>query len=572
MSQKKLKELRRKEKNKIKALDKKNSLLSIRKILKDNWKFLVLLLLGIVFLYLNAMRGDFVSDDYATIPNNPLIMNFKYALSGSLGGILNLILATVFGINSPISYHILSLLIYLIILVIVFVLIEVLFGNKLISRFSTLIFAVLPVHVEAVSWISGKPYLINALFVLMSLVVFILYSRTEKRKYLISLIFLTILTFLVEKTRSTSLLLLVLLYWVSFENKLKEKINFKKILMIISFLFFIVILILWPQLMTRIESVNSGINASESIFYSPFFQYSTAIPKYLQLIWAPLDLTLYHTMYIIPAWLNWLVLTTYLFSLAYFFSKDKRIFFALAFIFMATAPSMAPVKISWLVAERYVFLGSLGFALLLGIIFEKFWKKQKTLTLIILISLLSFYGVLVFLRNIDWKTNHNLWIKTCQVSPNSHNAWNNIGDDYDKLGQYDNAIKGFRQSTLVKKNYADAYHNMANIFVKTKRFDLARSTYRIALSYNPNMYQTYLSLIQINLNEKKYDLAFKDLESLKKIKPNDVQVAYIEALISSEIGRVNEAKIILKRITNQFPNYKPAVDLLLRLNGQNIIK
>jgi len=49
----------------------------------------------------------------------------------------------------------------------------------------------------------------------------------------------------------------------------------------------------------------------------------------------------------------------------YFFFKDKRYFFALSFIVAAILPSMAPAKVSWLVAERYAFLASLGFCLFL---------------------------------------------------------------------------------------------------------------------------------------------------------------------------------------------------------------
>lgn len=575
MSQKRLKKIRREEKNEAK----KDfvEVVGFRQIIKQNWKFLFFLLLGVFGLYLNSLHGDFVSDDYATIPQNPNIFSFKDGLKGWMGGLINWFLAVTFGVKSPVHYHIFSLFTYLAILIVLFVFVYLIFGQK-IAKVSTVLFAVLPIHVEVVSWIAGRPYLMNALFILLSMVFLIYFLNTSKRKYLYYLLVFIPLSFFAEKTRFAALPLLVILYWVSFDNPYKKKIDLGKILIIFGCLFLAVVIFIWPSLLNRIDVVNSGTNASESIFYNPFFQYPTAIAKYLQLIWFPADLTLYHTMYVLPGWMNWLILLTFLSLIGFSFFKDKKIFFSLSFIFLAAAPSMLPVKISWLVAERYVFLGSLGWSIFLALILEKIAKKAKLLSLIILILLVLIYGIRVFLRNIDWQTNHNLWVSSCQVSPNSHNAWNNIGDDYDKLAQlekteegkmkqYLNSIKGFTQSTTVKPNYADAFHNRANIFYKIGRLDLARDSYKLALSFNPTMYQTYLSLIQIDLIEKKYDLATEDLKALKKINSTNVQVWYVEAFIDIKKGDINKAKEILQAIVTQFPDYTDAVDLLKSISN-----
>jgi tetratricopeptide (TPR) repeat protein len=315
----------------------------------------------------------------------------------------------------------------------------------------------------------------------------------------------------------------------------------------------------------RITAVNSGYNASESVFYNPSFQYPTAVSKYLQLLVVPVDLTLYHTMYIIPVWLNWMIFILYLSGLVYFFFKNKRVFFALAFIFMVTAPSMMPVKVSWLVAERYIFFGSLGFCLLLGIILENIWRKQKLVAVGFLGILVAGGATRVVLRNIDWQTNHKLWVNTCQVSPNSHNAWNNIGDDYDKLKQYDNAIKGFSQSTVIKPNYADAYHNRANIFFKIGRLDLARDSYNTTLYYSSTLYQTYISLTQIDLIEKKFDLALTHAQKAVELQPGNPQAFYVLGVVNAQMGNKQEARKIFESILNDFPNFQMARQALFEL-------
>jgi len=576
MSQKKMKELRRLEfVSKNVEETKSEPVKGIRQIIKESWKFLLVVLGGIALLYLNGMKGDFVSDDYASISQNPTVTNFGAQIKGLLASAINWFLANIFGVKSSVPFHVFSLLLYLIVILVAFIFISILFEKKT-AKLTIILFALLPVHVEAVTWISGRPYLLNAFFVLVSLIAVILYSKTENKKYLYSFLVLIIVSFLTEQTRFAAMPLLVILYWISFENKLKKKVNLSKIVLIMSLIFLVLAAFLWSPLMNRINTVNAGYNGSDGIFYNPFFQYPTSIAKYLQLILVPTDLTLYHTMYILPVWLNWAIILTYLIGVGYFFFKDKRMFFALAFIFLAASPSMLPVKISWLVAERYIFLGSLGFCLFLVLFFQRFSKKWKIPISIFMVLVAGFYAVRVFLRNIDWQTNHNLWVNTCQVSPNSHNAWNNIGDDYDKLAQlettdegklnqYLNSVKGFTQSVMVKPNYADAYHNRANIFYKIGRYDLARDSYEIALSYGPQLYQSYFSLLQIDLTEKRYDLAMDHLNRLDKVKPNDIQVAYVAAVVYANMGRNDQAIPILKEILKVMPAFTDAKNLLDQL-------
>ena len=49
----------------------------------------------------------------------------------------------------------------------------------------------------------------------------------------------------------------------------------------------------------------------------------------------------------------------------------------------ATLPSMAPLKVSWLVAERYAYLGSLGLAIFLSLIIGVMYKRLKILPVVL---------------------------------------------------------------------------------------------------------------------------------------------------------------------------------------------
>lgn len=568
MSQKKIKKLKRQEVvvQKIDVVGEK--VLGIRGILKENWKFLLILCIGVFLLYFNSLKGNFVSDDYATVSQNVDVLNLRFVWSTkSLPLIINHVIISIFGIESPLPYHTFNLFLYVLVCILSFVFIRLLFSGR-IAKLTTILFAVIPIHVEAVSWISGRPYLLVALFILLSLDFLILYLKKRQQKYLWFIVPNLFLLFMTDRVRGSALIFLGLLYFLIFRKQLVYRFKVGKIILIVIAIMTVLAVVSWPMIVTRINTVNGGTNVSDSIFYNPFFQYPTAIAKYLQLIFVPIDLTLYHTMYILPKWVNWMILLNYLALVIYFLIKNQKIFFALAFIFLAAAPSMAPVKVSWLVAERYVFLGSLGFCLLLAIIFDSLMKKYKIISITIFSLLLCFYIIRVYLRNIDWQTNHNLWVNTCQTSPNSHNAWNNIGDDYDKLKQYNNAVKGFTQSTVVKPNYADAYHNRANIFYKTGRLDLARDSYNTALYYSPGLVQTYFSLTQIDFMEKRMDLALEHAQKAVQLQPNNPQALYVLGVVYVNTGMIKEAKEILIPLLQQYPQFKQVDDLLRQIKSQ----
>jgi tetratricopeptide (TPR) repeat protein len=566
MSQKRVKQIKNQLRTEPKPVE-SEPVMPIIEIIKANWRYLLFITFGTTLLYLNSLGGDFVSDDYATILNNPQIKDLMFGFRGlNPVNIVNYLIALIFGV-SPLPYHLLSLSLYLIFGIVAFVLAYLLFGQK-VARMSILLFMVHPIHVEAVSWISGKPYLFIAIFTSLSFIYFIYFLEKNQQRFLWwSVVFFT-LGFMSDRPRPFSLFLFVGLYLLFRGRREYWQRTIKLIpyAAIISVIFFI---IAWPYIKLRIGSVNSGYNTSESLFYNPFFQYPTGLSKYLQLMAFPVDLTLYHTMFIFPAWLNWLILGTYLGIGGYYFRYDKRYFFALAFIFAAILPSMLPVKVSWLVAERYAFLASLGFCLFLGLWLEDLGKRYKGVV-VILLSIGIIWAGRTMWRNIDWQTNHKLWVNTVWVSPNSHNAWNNIGDDYDKLKQYENAVKGFTQSTVVKPNYADAYHNRANIFFKMGRLDLARESYEIALSYSPELFQTYLSLVQIDMMERKMDLAWNHAQKAIGLEPNNIQGHYVAAVVLANSGKSEEARKICESIVRAAPQFQPAVELLKALKQQSL--
>lgn len=537
-----------------------------KEILKKSWWLILLFWAVIGGLYFNAFKGDFVSDDYATIAQNPNIKSLDIGKNWLISPhVTNTLIAYFFEVE-PIYYHSFSILLFAITTTVGFVLAYKLF-SQWIAVVGTILFLAHPIHVEAVSWISGKPYLFIALYQFILLLLFIKFLETKSWKYLPLLALFGFIAFMSDVPRMfTFFALAPMIVWL--RGYTVNRVLVKKMMMVLLVAGTILALLAWPSIETRIAAVNGGINNSGSLFYNPFFQYPTGLSKYFQLLTVPIDLTLYHTMYVFPVWLNWLILLNYLGLVGYFWVRgNKSITFLLLMVLVAILPSMAPVKVSWLVAERYAFLASWAWCLFLAYLAYYLWKNNRILTGVTIAVLFGVWSVRLVMRNIDWQTNHNLWVNTCQVSPNSHNAWNNIGDDYDKLKDYPNAVKGFTQSVLVKPNYADAYHNRANILFKTGRMDLAREMYETGLRFSPQLFQSYISLVQIDLMEKRLQDALAHTEALVKVEPNNPQSWYIAGIVFDNMGDKNKALEMVKKSLTINPNFEPSKQLYLNLVG-----
>ena len=84
-----------------------------------------------------------------------------------------------------------------------------------------------PIHAEAVTWISGRNYVIIANYVMVALLGLIFYFYNRKKRYLL-LTFITFgLAFMTDKPRAFALVLIAFVYvlGVGFKNiKINEKI------------------------------------------------------------------------------------------------------------------------------------------------------------------------------------------------------------------------------------------------------------------------------------------------------------------------------------------------------------
>ncbi|MGI9534999.1 MAG: tetratricopeptide repeat protein, partial [Thermodesulfobacteriota bacterium] len=155
------------------------------------------------------------------------------------------------------------------------------------------------------------------------------------------------------------------------------------------------------------------------------------------------------------------------------------------------------------VAERYLFVPSIGYSLLIGFVFLVLSKKiGLKYSLIPLILLLTIFLYLNIDRQYVWKDRVSFWHATSHDSvyafPHSNYALalKNSGDD-------ENALKAY--AVALNPNIKDSDHgraitanNLALLYIKLEQYKKAEITLNKALELSPNYSRTFYNLGLIN--------------------------------------------------------------------------
>ena len=509
-----------------------------------NWKILVFLAFLVLAVYFNSLGNDFVSDDIGAIKENPLINQVAYFWKApyfniSPRTIILFLTNKIFDLN-PISYRLTNVFFHLGSVWIIYLLVS-LFFKRPIPFFTAGIFAVHPILTESVTWISGGPYCQGSFFVLCSFLFYLLAKNKQSFKiYLLSLFFFYIS--LLNLNKLVVFPAILILYELLFGGL---KANWKKLLPFLGISGF------WVLHLGGL--IGQRITALQTSFYqqpgmeNPLTQIPIAITSYLELIFWPKNLTLYHSEMSFTQGeylLKLAIFILFLAGIAYFFKKDRRISFWLIFFPLSLLTTLTPLRIGWIVAERYVYLGSLGIIVFIAWLISQTgrWFKNQKIAWIIFSLIILVLATRTVVRNFDWKNQDTLWLATAKTSPSSHQNYNNLGDMYARYGDYQKAIEEFQKAIELKPNYGDAYHNLANVYHLMNRDDLAQENYEKALSFNPNLWQSYQNLAAIYFIQEKFDLAKEFMEKAIKINPENIDLHINMGILYSNLGDKQKAK------------------------------
>lgn len=210
--------------------------------------------------------------------------------------------------------------------------------------------------------------------------------------------------------------------------------------------------------------------------------------------------------------------------------------------------------------ERFAFMPSVGFCLLIALFLSKFLKQHQNLVLGILGGVVLLFSIKTFVRNFAWSSNENLFMTDAAVSVNSAKLQNACGGVlFDRATKEKNsekqsvlcmeAIPHLDQAIKIYPNYKDAFISRGGAHYVLKEYPEAIADYRRAVQLAPDdvKLKTYLALALRDggkfYGEQKADMqnAFKCFEESWQLNPKDPETARLLGVGNGLSGKTEEA-------------------------------
>jgi tetratricopeptide (TPR) repeat protein len=229
-------------------------------------------------------------------------------------------------------------------------------------------------------------------------------------------------------------------------------------------------------------------------------------------------------------------------------------------------------------AERFVFMPSIGFCLVISVLLTTLFKTKQFFILPIVILIALLFGLKTFIRNFDWKDDYTLFTTDVEISENSTKVQCSAGGQMIERAVKENpknpnpivlqkAIQHLKKSIEIHPLNKNAYLLLGNGYFYLKEFDKSVETYQKTLQIAPgfkdaqnNLTRTYREAGQY-FGQVKQD-GKKCIEFLEKAlasQPNDFETIRLLGVAHGNFGNHQKAFEYFQRAVELQPNNAQAI-------------
>ncbi len=494
----------------------------------------------------------------------------------------------IFGQN-VIYYHVFAIFIHFICTWLVYKLALQLTNDKVLALFTGLIFAVHPVHTEAITFITTSFDIVGIIWALLSI---LFYTKPNRKlfHYVSSLLFFILAIFSYEITLVIPLILL-LYHWLLDKKNLSFML---RSLPLVSFFYFI---IFYFYIRINLLHIPSRGGYIDNTFLTSLYVSIKQIPIYLLDAFLPIHIGLDHAIppnafsYNLPQFLleqimpislvdpyfifSGLLLLSSIFLVLKLRHTKPLISFCISFILISLLPILNLFPGFLIMFEKYVYLGSFASSLLIALLLYTF-KQHKIrfmpLSTVLLLIILILFSFKTFVRNFDWKTDISLWESTVRQSPENAMIWYQLGSAYQQSKDFETAAAKYETALQLNDDMYFVHTNIGICLYETGNSQAALPHLEKAMSQYDKAKEAYLYLGKIYIDYKDYASALHHLQKALDIDPGYTDAkamllrSYNEfgnALV--EYGSYKEAERVYNEALKLDSSYKPARDNLSNL-------
>ena len=414
------------------------------------------------------------------------------------------------------------------------------------------IFALHPVQVESVAWITERKNVLMGFFFLLTLLAWVAFldEKTKRPWLYYGLALILYLLALSAKTTACTLpVALFLILWLQ-----KKRISWERIFEINPFF---VLGIASGLLAIWWERYHQGTSRAIFTFLSPIERVlvaSRAIWFYLSKLAWPSNLT-----FIYPRWdiapthlLNyaWLLTGVLVCGAIYFLRRyvGRCVEVAAAFFIATLSPVLGFIMLYTFrytfVADHYQYLACIGPIALAsaGLInLADVSKNSRTLIFSVALCVVALLATLTWRQAAMYGNIETLWRTTLSRNPNCWMAHNNLGIVLFEKGRLDDAIAHYRTTLQMQPNFWDADYNLGTALLGKGQVDEAIFHCDKAVSMQPNDPDAQVALANALLQKRQIDDAIVHYQKAVAIRPDYFLARYGLGHALLERGKLDAA-------------------------------
>jgi tetratricopeptide (TPR) repeat protein len=173
-------------------------------------------------------------------------------------------------------------------------------------------------------------------------------------------------------------------------------------------------------------------------------------------------------------------------------------------------------------------------------------------------ALLVALGVLTWREARIYADKETLWRDTLAKNPACWLAYNNFGTALVARGQIDEAIRQFREALRLKPDDPLAHYNLGTALDKKGQIDEAIRQFQEALRLDPEDAETHINLGTALDKKGQFDEAIRHYQQALRLEPNVAEAHYNLGLALSEKGQIGEAIRQFEEAIRLEPDYAEA--------------
>ncbi len=526
-----------------------------------------------ILVYIPSFNADFTLDDVLIVEDNefiksldqlPRIWSSHYwagKMDASDTGLYRPLTLTTYALqyvilgDNPIPFHILNILLHALTCFVLMKFVNLIFKDLRLTILSGVLFAIHPIHTEAVAGIVGRAEILAALFILLAAICYHHWRKEGSSKWLIGLLLSTIAA-ITSKEHGFMLPVILGLQEVFYHLKAKIFQGVSGRVWVALGSIVVIAIGLW---IVRSAVTGPTVPHEQWLEVEASERMATSVRttfEYIGMHLFPLKLTADYWSDEVPiaGWGNLSVIISFIVILLCLWiafwlrHRMQSLSWGILFFFLTLGPvANFLFAAGFLKAERILYIPSIGLIVSIAALLVKMYNAQKfrVPALVLISAIMVFFSVRTWVRAGEWKNNYTLSEATLKVSPNSPRFNNMMGLELRALKRNEDALRYFEKAVQSNPNHVPALVNLGTEYKTFNRLDEAAATLERALAIDPSTMPTYVNLMSIYRSMNDFDKNLLIAEKAVARYPQSASVLWNAAnayQLKNDMAKANELR------------------------------